>query len=119
MLGYDSADMVISTEMLEHAIAWRAAVTGMVQILAPGGLLLLTTRAEGFPFHPHPRDRRRFSVDQMGAIAAACGLDILRLEPDPDPEQPRRVPPRPQTSGGWDGTRMAVGLAAVEPGPPR
>jgi SAM-dependent methyltransferase len=117
-LGYDSADIVIATEMLEHAVDWRAAVTGMVRILAPGGLLLLTTRSAGFPFHPHPLDCWRFSVDQMGAIAAACGLEVLQLEPDPDPASPGvfLLASKPD---GWDGTGMADGLAVIEPGPPR
>ena len=74
--------------MLEHAGAWRAAVTGIVRVLAPGGVLLLTTRGPGFPYHPHPEDHWRFTVEQMAAIAAACGLDIIRCEPDPDPASP-------------------------------
>lgn len=118
LLGADSADVVISTEMLEHADAWRAAVTGMVRILAPGGLLLLTTRSPGFPYHPHPVDCWRFSVDHMDGIAEACSLEVIRLEPDPDWNCPgvfllARKPP------DWDGAGMAEGLAVVEPGPPR
>jgi SAM-dependent methyltransferase len=117
-LGEDSADVVISTEMLEHAEDWRAAVTGMVTVLAPGGLLLLTTRSTGFPYHPHPGDFWRYSVDQMDGIAAACGLEVIQLEHDPDPSQPGvfLLARKPQ---GWDGSGMAEGLAVVEPGPPR
>jgi SAM-dependent methyltransferase len=118
VLGYDTADIVIATEMLEHADAWRAAVTGMVQILAPGGLLLLTTRSPGFPYHPHPGDHWRFTVDAMDGVAEACGLEVLRLEPDPDWNAPGvfLLARKPQ---GWDGAGMAEGLAVVEPGPPR
>ena len=105
--------------MLEHAEDWRAAVTGMVRILAPGGLLLLTTRSAGFPYHPHPGDHWRYSVDDMDAIVRgvrpggghgwrrtptrACpGVFLLARKPD-----------------GWDGAGMAEGLAVIEPGPPR
>lgn len=55
-LGDDSAGILLSTEVLEHAKDWRGAVAGMVRVLAPGGLLLLTTRSPGFPNHPHPDD---------------------------------------------------------------
>jgi SAM-dependent methyltransferase len=119
VLGWDSADVVISTEMLEHAVDWRGAVTGMVSVLAPGGLLLLTTRSAGFPFHPHPLDCWRFSVDQMDAIAEACGLEVLTLEPDPDPASPGVFLLARKPEKGWDGAGMAEGLAVVEPGPPR
>jgi SAM-dependent methyltransferase len=118
VLGDDSADVLISTEMLEHAVDWRGAVAGMVRILAPGGLLLLTTRSAGFPFHPHPLDCWRYSVEQMDGIAEACGLEVIQLEPDPDPSQPGvfLLARKPE---GWDGAGMAEGLAVIEPGPPR
>ena len=117
-LGEDAADVLLTTEMLEHAEDWRGAVTGMVTVLAPGGLLLLTARGPGFPFHPHPGDFHRFTVDMMTAIAAACDLEVIRCEPDPDPASPGvfLLARKPQE---WDGTGMADGLAAVEPGPPR
>ncbi len=115
MLGEATADVVISTEMLEHAEDWRGAVTGMVSLLAPRGLLLLTTRSRGFPYHPHPEDHWRYSLDQMDGIAEACGLEVLRLEPD-IPSQPgvfllARKPP------GWVAAGMAEGLAVVNPSP--
>lgn len=118
LLGRDYADVVISTEMLEHAEAWRAAVAGMMQILKPGGLLLLTTRSPGYPYHPHPEDHWRFSVDAMDGIAEACGLEVITLEPDPDWNCPG-VFLLARKPDGWDGAGMAEGLAVVEPGPPR
>lgn len=113
-----AADVVISTEMLEHALDWRGAVAGMVTVLAPGGLLLLTTRSPGFPYHPHPADHWRFPVDAMDGIAEACGLDVARLEPDPDWNAPG-VFLLARKPAGWDGVGMAEGLAVVEPAPPR
>ena len=118
-LGEATADVVITTEMLEHAGAWRAAVTGIVRVLAPGGVLLLTTRGPGFPYHPHPEDHWRFTVAQMASIAAACGLDIIRCEPDPDPASPGVFLLAAKPADGWDPAGMAEGLAAIEPGPPR
>lgn len=118
VLGEDAADVVISTEMLEHAEGWRGAMTGMTRILAPGGVLLLTARGPGFPHHPHPGDFQRFTTEHMDGIAEACGLEVLRLEPDPDPASPGvfLLARKPQD---WDATGMAEGLAVIEPGPPR
>ena len=117
VLGQDCADIVISTEMLEHAEDWRAAAAGLAAILAPGGFLVLTTRSPGFPYHPHPGDFWRFTVNAMDGIAEACGLDVLRLERD-DTQTPGvfLLARKPQD---WDGIGMAEGLAVVIPGPPR
>ena len=118
VLGEAGADVVISTEMLEHAEDWRGAAAGLARVLAPGGLLLLTTRSPGFPYHPHPGDHWRFTVDDMDGIAEACSLDVVRLEPDPDWNCPG-VFLLARKPDGWDGAGMAEGLAVVEPGPPR
>lgn len=86
--GVRAADALIATEMLEHAEDWQGAVEGMIEALAPGGLLVLTTRSEGFPYHGYPSDCWRFSVDAMGDIMTAAGMDVLDLRPDPDPASP-------------------------------
>jgi hypothetical protein len=79
-----SADLVICTEMLEHAEDWRAAMLGMTRALRPGGHLVLTTRSPGFPLHGYPSDHWRFPVETMLDIMQACGLDVLRCVPDPE-----------------------------------
>jgi hypothetical protein len=80
--GMERFELVISTEMLEHADDWRAALRAMAVILAPRGLLVLTTRSPGFPYH-YPPDHWRFPVDLLGAAIEALGLDIIELTPDP------------------------------------
>ena len=115
-LGPASADVIVSTEMLEHARDWRAAMCGMTVALAPGGKLLLTTRGPGFPYHPHPDDFWRFTTDQMDTILAALGLHVIRLEPDLPPDCGVLVlAVKPEA---WEGIDPDA-LAAVEPGPPR
>lgn len=101
------AGIVISTEMLEHAADWGAAVRGMVGALAPGGLLLLTARGPGFPVHGYPEDHWRFTPEMMSQILGACRLETLRCEPDSDPHSPgvfvlARKPPRWRRPPRWE-----------------
>lgn len=84
-MGRSSWDLVISTEMLEHVRDWRACMTELVSVIAPGGLLLLTTRSPGFPYHAFPEDHWRFTRSQMFDILTALGLVTLSLEDDPEP----------------------------------
>jgi SAM-dependent methyltransferase len=47
-------DVVISTEMLEHDPHWRASLRRMVELLRPGGVLILT--CAGPMREPHSED---------------------------------------------------------------
>ena len=112
-------DVVVSTEMLEHAKDWQAAMRGMVDVLYPGGVLVLTTRSAGFPLHGYPDDHHRFSVEAMGEILRAAGLDVERLEPDLYPGHPG-VFAKARKPQGWawpEGVKEA--WAAVQVDPPR
>lgn len=83
VLDRSAFDVVISTEMLEHVVDWRPVMTAMVNVLAPGGLLVLTTRSPGFPYHPYPIDTWRYTRETMGQILGACGLYVRELVDDP------------------------------------
>jgi SAM-dependent methyltransferase len=112
---FGEADVVVSTEMLEHAKDWQAAVRGMITVLAEGGVLVLTTRSEGFPLHGYPEDHWRYSVDAMGEILKAAGLEVERLEPDPDPASPG-VFAKARKPAGWSwpqGVQVAWDAADV------
>lgn len=63
--GVDCFDVVISTEMLEHVPDWRDALHQMKAVLRPGGTLILTTRAPGFPRHCFPHDHWRFTPQTL------------------------------------------------------
>lgn len=78
--GAHAFDTVISTEMLEHAEDWRAAISAMKRVLVPGGFLLLTARAPGFKLHGYPHDWHRFTCSDMNKIFA--DFEIVRLAPD-------------------------------------
>jgi SAM-dependent methyltransferase len=77
-------DVVISTEMLEHVNDWRVAVYNMLYVLKVGGIFVMTTRSEGFPFHEYPIDTFRFSTDNLHAIFSPI-CTVLNLGLD-DPE---------------------------------
>lgn len=79
--GKNSFDVVISTEMLEHAEDWQGAVKSMKRVLRPGGILLLTARGPGFPLHGYPHDWHRFTVNDMQR--AFSDFEVGRLEADP------------------------------------
>lgn len=76
-------DLVISTEMLEHAEFWRDAMRGMIDAVKPGGILFLTTRSPGFAYHGYPEDHWRYTVKDMRDILDGAGMVILVLKPDP------------------------------------
>lgn len=79
-------DLVLSTEMLEHARDWRRALYGCKAVTAIGGFLLLTTRGPGFPRHEHPGDHWRFTPELLRA--AMTGFRIIELSPDPQEGHP-------------------------------
>jgi hypothetical protein len=76
-------DLVISTEMLEHVVDWQSTIVQLVNVVARAGLLVLTTRSPGFPYHPYPIDTWRYTAEAMRHILDACGLDDCEVVPDP------------------------------------
>lgn len=80
------ADVVICTEVLEHAEDWKALVSLLKDRVKTGGLILVTTRGPGFPRHDYPGDFWRFTVEDIGAAFADC--TTVELESDPLPGHP-------------------------------
>ena len=79
--GPNSFDIVLTTEMLEHVRDWRLAVSNLKQVLRPGGLLLLTTRSEGYPLHGYPSDFWRYATEDVLAIVGDFSVKALLKDP--------------------------------------
>lgn len=71
-------DLVVCTEMLEHAERWADVVHNLKAAVKPGGFLAVTTRSPGFPRHDYPGDWWRFTQDHMRDMFA--DMDIIALE---------------------------------------
>jgi SAM-dependent methyltransferase len=78
----DSFEVVVSTEMLEHVRDWKVAIDNLKRVVGPGGLLVVTTRSFGFPYHSFQGDHWRFELDDMQWIFR--DFQILSLVPDPE-----------------------------------
>ncbi len=79
----DAFDVVISTEMLEHAIDWRGAIEVMKSLVMPGGVIILTTRSPGFMLHDYPADYWRFTLPDMENIFSDFIIEDLETDIDP------------------------------------
>ena len=79
-LGTEAFDLVVCTEVLEHVREWRVVVSNLKRLLRPGGILLLTTRSRGFPYHEFPFDYWRYEVEDIQRIFG--DLELQAIEPD-------------------------------------
>lgn len=80
VFGQDSFDLVISAEMLEHVEDWKLVISQMKRVTKSKGVLCVTTRSPGFPYHPHPIDCWRFTRDDFTKIFR--DYHIVALEDD-------------------------------------
>ncbi len=79
--GENAFDIVISTELLEHARDWRRIVSNIKRVTKPDGLLIVSTRSYGVDFHRRPFDYWRYEKDDFTAIFSDVLVEDLKLDP--------------------------------------
>ncbi len=86
-----SFEVVVSTEMLEHAERPWLAVAEMARVCEPGGTVIITVRgfmvdpATGITVVMHKHDEPdlwRFSGEGMAVLAEDAGLVVREIRPD-------------------------------------
>jgi len=80
----ESFDVVVSTELMEHVRDWRKVISNMKHVCKPNGVILITTRSYGYPYHGWPYDFWRFEQSDMADIFSDFQVQAL----EEDTEEP-------------------------------
>ena len=78
-LADGSADVVLSTQVLEHVLKPEFYLAEVNRVLKPGGMLLLSTHGY-WMFHPHPTDFWRWTSQGLRHIVTEQGFVIEDFE---------------------------------------
>lgn len=87
--SFPPCDVMVSTEVLEHAPEWEHLLGVMCDTIAPGGWLVLTCAgtgrrphaADGSPGGPHPGEYyRNVSLAEVAEVAARHGVAQIHGE---------------------------------------
>ena len=78
--GKESFDIVISTELVEHVRDWRIVISNIKNVCNQNGIMLITTRSYGFPFHAYPNDFWRFELLDLENIFSDCIIEKLEKD---------------------------------------
>jgi SAM-dependent methyltransferase len=74
-----SFDVVVSTQVLEHADDPARYLAEAFRVLRPGGSLLLSTHGI-FPYHPDPDDYWRWTAAGLRRVVEQAGFEVVRFE---------------------------------------
>ena len=75
-------DLVCAFEVIEHIADDRAAVAGWSKVLAPGGLLLISTPADPKRYSPYDAyvgHLRRYEPEVLREVLSSAGLSDVRV----------------------------------------
>lgn len=73
-----AADVVLSTQVLEHVEDPSLYLAECARVLCPGGLLFLSTHGH-WPYHPHPSDHWRWTHTGLRKIVDAAGFQTIEV----------------------------------------
>ena len=79
--GQEKFDVLISTELLEHVRDWRNVIRNFKEILKPNGIMLITTRSKGFPYHAWPFDYWRYEISDLRVVFSDFNIKYLKKDP--------------------------------------
>ena len=79
--GEDAFDLVVSTELLEHARDWRRIISNIKRVTKPAGVLIVSTRSYGVDFHRRPFDYWRYEKEDFVTIFSDVLVENLQLDP--------------------------------------
>ena len=79
--GINQFDLLICTELLEHCLNWKKVIHNLKEIIKPDGILLITTRSNGFGYHGYPFDFWRYEIADMELIFKDFKIEILEKDP--------------------------------------
>lgn len=80
LFGRNTFDVVIATEILEHALRWREVMTAMKALCRVGGVMIVTVPRRGFRYHAHPFDHWRFEPSDLEHLYADCEFRELKRD---------------------------------------
>jgi 2-polyprenyl-3-methyl-5-hydroxy-6-metoxy-1,4-benzoquinol methylase len=66
--GENVFDVLVTTEMVEHVYDWQVVISNLKRVLKPNGIIYLTTRSIGFPYHAFPYDFWRYNPEDLRVI---------------------------------------------------
>lgn len=85
--GPDMFDAVLCLECLEHDRMFWDTVEQMRAMVRIGGYLVITTPANGFPYHAYPKDYWRFTMDAYHDLFFD-GMDVIEVRTIASPVGP-------------------------------
>lgn len=78
-LDENTADAVISTQVLEHVEHPESYLHESFRVLKPNGLLILSTHGY-WHYHPHPTDFWRWTSSGLSKIVQEAGFRVVELQ---------------------------------------
>lgn len=103
------AGLVISADTLEHVEKPWLAVSEMIRVLRPGGVVAIAS-VMNFPIHDYPSDYWRFTPEAFRSLLSSCDDRVIAAAGDPG--FPHTVVGLGRKGGSWNRGALEEDLAA-------